>query len=559
MIKVDIKTNMKNLKNMTYDKKVSIKDLSSDLIGIDLQTGDGFNHVVTYKINNQYVHGNTVISKDSELEAVYLYSPQGLKIYQDFLIFLLNMAVFRLYGIDKVLSIEHSIGDGIYCEFLDEYIDEKILEDIKSEMKSLISQKIPIEKIAVPIDEAYEIAESLNRIDILKNLNFNNKRFVELYKAEDFYDYYPRPLAPHTGCADKYEILQANNGFILRFPSVSEGVLSESFVLPKLLFSQNQEHDKWLKILNVETVGDLNNLIYKKQIRDFILTEEALHEKKIATIADYIKILKTAKFVLIAGPSSSGKTTFAKRLAVQLKVNGYEPFVLGLDDYFLPRTQTPRHENGNYDFESIYALDLELINSDLTALLRGDEISLPRYNFFTGDREMSNHTMKLGPENILIIEGIHGLNEQLTSSIPIEYKVKIYISALNQLNIDYHNRIPTTECRKIRRIVRDAQYRGYSAEETLQRWSSVREGEDKNIFPFQEEADFMFNSSLTFELGVLKKHLMPMLRSIKYKSAVYNEAQDLISLLDHFLDIKDELVPNNSILREFLSGSVFEY
>ena len=551
MIKVNIKANKKDLKNITYDNQVSIRDLACDLRE---QSGN----VVTYMINNQYVHGNTIITKDSVVEAVYLDSPQGIEIYRDFLIFLLNMAVFRLYGLNKVLYIEHSIGDGIYCEFFDEYIDDKIIEEIKTEMILLISQKIPIEKITLPIDQIHEIVETLNRKDILKNLGFNSKRFFEIYKAEDYYDYYPRPLAPHTGCADKYDIIRAHNGFILRFPLQKTGELSENFVIPKLLFLQQQEHNKWLKILKLETVGDLNRLIYQKKISDFILTEEALHEKKIATIADFIKMRKSAKIVLIAGPSSSGKTTFAKRLAVQLKVNGYEPFVLGLDDYFLPRSQTPRLENGDFDFESIHAIDLELLNNDLTAILEGKEVRLPKYNFFNGDREMSDHTLQLGPDNILIIEGIHGLNEQLTFSIPADNKVKIYISALYQLNIDYHNRIPTTDCRRIRRIVRDAQYRGYTAEETLLRWEAIRKGENTNIFPFQEEADFMFNSSLTYEIGVLKKHIMTMLRSIGYKSPVYNEAQNLIYLAEHFLDIKDELVPSNSILREFLTDSIFD-
>ncbi|MCL2063635.1 MAG: nucleoside kinase [Candidatus Cloacimonetes bacterium] len=551
MINIEVKANKKDLKIMTYSNEVSIKDLIKEI-------DDLSSKAVTYLINNQYVHGNTIISKDSVVEAVFLDCPQGMKIYQDFLIFLLNMAIFKLYGAEKVLSIEHSIGDGIYCEFFDEYIDDDMLESIKLEMKNLISQQIPIEKITLPVDQAYEIAELMNRKDIIKNLDFHNKRFFEIYKAGEYYDYYPRPLSPHTGCADEYDIIKAHNGFILRLPSTQTGKLSLDYAIPRLLFSQHQEHDKWLKILNVETVGDLNQLIYKNKIRDFILTEEALHEKKIATIADYVKMRKTAKIVLIAGPSSSGKTTFAKRLAVQLKVNGYEPFVLGLDDYFLPRTRTPRLENGEYDFESIHSIDLELLNKDLTAILQGEEVNIPKYNFIIGDREKSNHFLKLGTDNILIIEGIHGLNEELTFSIPIEKKVKIYISALNQLNIDYHNRIPTTDCRRIRRIVRDAQYRGYSAEETLLRWASVREGEDKNIFPFQEDADFMFNSSLTFEIGVLKKHIMPMLRSISYKSPVYNEAQNLIYLADHFLDIKDEFVPCNSILREFLSGSIFE-
>ena len=552
MIKIDIKSNMKSLVNFIYHKKVSVDDISNDL---NKHSSD----VVALKLNNQYLHGNKIITKDSEIEAIRFDCPQGARLCQDLLIFLLNMSIFNLYGNSKILTIEHSIGDGVYCEFINEKVSDVMLNDIKAEMQSVISQKISIEKITVSIDDAYEILHEFNRDDVIKNLDFSNKKYLELYKAGDYFDYIPRPIALHTSCAMHYDVVKEGKGFILRFPSEDTGVLSTGFTIPKMLFLQNQEHDKWIKILDVETVGDLNEMISQKKIRDFIMTEEALHEKKIATIADYVKMRKTAKIILIAGPSSSGKTTFAKRLAVQLKVNEYKPFVLGLDDYFLPRSRTPRLQDGEYDFESINALDLELLNHDLTALLKGTEIRLPRYNFFTGEREMSDHFLKMDPENILIIEGIHGLNEKLTSSIPQDNKVKIYISALNQLNIDYHNRIPTTDCRKIRRIVRDAQYRGYSAEETLTRWASVRDGEHKNIFPFQEDADFMFNSSLTYELGVLGKHALPMLRSINYKSPTFDEAHDLISLLEHFLDIRDTLVPMNSILREFISGSVFEY
>lgn len=569
MIKVDVKLNKSIIKKLTYANDTYINSITDDI------NGDACNFV-TYKLNNQYVHGKTLIDKDVVLEGILLNSPQGLRIYQDFIIFLMNCAVYKLFKTKKSIMVEHSIADGVFCEFLDETgeINPATLEQIKKEMSLLIKRKIAIEKLSIPIDKAYEIFERQNRHDIIKNLNFWNKRYIEVYKADlneytdkntkavysnFYYDYYPRPLPPHTGCLELFDFIAQGTGFVVRFPTLQKASIDEKYEFPKKLFSQHQEHDKWLRILNVQTVGDLNNLISENKISQFILTEEALHEKKIATLADNIFIDRKAKFVLIAGPSSSGKTTFAKRLSVQLKVNGLNPFVMGLDDYFLPRTQTPRLENGEYDFESIYSLDIELLNRDLTKLLNGEEIRLPKYNFITGEREESNHYLRLSEKNILIIEGIHGLNDVLTESIPQENKIKIYISALNQLNIDYHNRIPTTECRKIRRIARDAQYRGYSAEETLSRWSSVREGEDKNIFPYQENADYMFNSSLTYELSVLRKHVMPMLRSINHKSPVYNEAQDLIALFEHFLDIKDESVPNNSLLREFTSNSVFEY
>ena len=517
------------------------------------------NHVVTYKMNNQFIHGNTVIEDDKIIEPIYLNTPAGLKIYQDFIIFLLGMSVYELYGTKDELSVEHSIGDGIYCELIFTKACPIMLSNLKEKMNNIIQRKIPVNKITLPINQATEVLEKLERQDILQNLSFYHSRFVELYQADDYYDYYPRPLPPNTACADTFCLELLNDGFVVRFPKGMDCKISSPFNLPKLLFAQNQEHDKWLKILKVNTVGDINQLINDKHIQEFILTEEALHEKKIASLADNIKQKDTTKIVLIAGPSSSGKTTFAKRLAIQLKVNGYVPYVLGLDDYFLPRMLTPRLPNGEYDFESIHALDLELLNNDLAALLDNKEITLPYYNFITGEREISKHKLSLGDDNILIIEGIHALNELLTASIPASFKVKIYISALNQLKIDFHNRIPTTDFRKIRRIVRDFQYRGYSAEETLQRWAAVRSGEDKNIFPFQEEADYMFNSSLTYELGILRKYAMPLLRAIPHTSPVFNEAQDLIELIKHFFDISDEKVPNNSLLREFMSNSIFEY
>ena len=518
--------------------------------------------IIAYKYNNQFVYPLSDTNEQDKYVKISINSMEGKKIYQDFLIFLLNMATYRLYGTTRKNYIEHSIGDGVYFEVVDQKIgkvngEAEDIAKLKKEIKMLIEEKIFIDRVTISIDAAYDLMKSFDRSDVIKNLDFHNQRFVYIYKANDYYDYYPRSLPFNTGCSVDFDILPLHDGFILRFLSISPD--KKKFELPKLLFSQYIEHKNWIKILNIESVGDINRLIHKRKIRDFILTEEALQEKKIAHIADSILMKKSVKFVLIAGPSSSGKTTFAKRLAIQLRVNGYQPIVLGMDDYFLPRSQTPKLPNGDYDFENIHALDLKLLNSDLTKLIKGEEIRLPRFNFITGEREESNHYLKLGPENILVMEGIHGLNDLLTSAIDKQNKYKIYISALNQLNLDHHNRIPTTDCRKIRRIVRDSMTRGYTAEETLARFPAITAGESTNIFPFQECADSMFNSSLTFELAVLRKHVMPLLRAIDYKSPVYNEAQDLIALFEHFLDINDDFVLNNSILREFISNSVFEY
>ena len=344
---------------------------------------------------------------------------------------------------------------------------------------------------------------------------------------------------------------------ILRFPRRSNRKIIDTFRLPKKLFETHQEHDKWLSILDVHNISSINRKIASYETTEMIQVEEALHEKKIIDIADKISWNKNARIALIAGPSSSGKTTFAARLSVQLKVNGVFPKVVNLDDYFLPRDKTPRKPDGEYDFESIKSIDLDLLNEHLNLLLQGKEIELPKYNFLVGIREKSNRKIKLNDGDILVMEGIHGLNDSLTSSVPFHQKVKIYVSALNNLNIDNHNRIRTSDSRKIRRIVRDFNYRGHNAEQTLLMWDDVRDGENKNIFPYQENADFMFNSILTYELGILKKHAEPLLRQISAYSKVYQDAQDLLQMFSHVDHIEDARVPSNSILREFIGKSIF--
>ncbi len=554
MIQIEITLNQKHYKTVTFSTPKTLNEIMADIEAPSCR-------IVGYKINNEYINGTVRMDKNTRIEIVLFNSYEGLRIYQDSVIFLMNMAFQRLVGDRAIIQVEHSIGDGVYCEVSNtsEKLTESDIEFLKKEMINISNHSYPIEKLTMTIEEAERTFSFLKRFDILKNLSFDTRRSMTVFKCEDYFDYYPRPIAPHTGLLNSFEIVFKEPGFILRFPDQYKCEIKADFELPKLLFAAHQEHDKWLNILKVQTIGDLNKLIDNYKISEFIQVEEALHEKKIAYLADQIKTHKKARFVLIAGPSSSGKTTFAKRLAVQLRVNGFQPLVIGMDDYFLPRSLTPRLENGEYDFESIHSLDLPLLNEHLLMLLEGKEIEIPKYNFVLGARETGGEKLRLKPENILIMEGIHGINDMLTASIPAENKVKIYISALNQLNIDFHNRIATTDCRKIRRIARDFRYRGYSAEETLSRFDSVRQGEDKNIFPYQESVNFMFNSSLTYELGILKKHVLPQLRIINSHSQAYSDAQHLIILLDHIKDIQDDLVPTNSLLREFTYGSVFKY
>jgi uridine kinase len=517
--------------------------------------------ILSYKINHAYyVNEEYVLDRDSMINCITAKHPEGYRIYQDTAIFILAKAMHTILGDSHSLAVEHSIGDGVYCEvFNTEVFTAEDTIRVKQEMQRTIDSDLPIDKIEVRAAEAIDIFKQMRRQDILTNLKSNYGESVTVYRCGKYYDRFIRPLADRTGFIKEFDLVYEAPGFILRFPGGAKMDITQPFELPKKVFALHQEHDKWLDILRVYNIADINDLIENYEISSFILVEEALHEKKIAEIAASIVQNKKIKIVLIAGPSSSGKTTFAKRLGVQLQASKAKPIVIGLDDYFLGRDRTPRKENGDFDFESIYSIDLEYLNQQLNELLSGEMVNLPRYDFTRGVRNHSDRNVQLDEDNIIILEGIHGLNEMLTSSIPKENKAKIYISALNQLNIDNHNRIPTTDCRLLRRIVRDHQYRGYSADETLSRWADVREGEEKNIFPYQENADYMFNSSLTYELGVLKKHTWKILHSVPSNSPAYTEARRLIRLLSYCRDIDDIHVPYNSIIREFTSGSVFRY
>jgi uridine kinase len=553
-MKIELKIDGNPLQDFELDEPITIQEVMKNTAELPCP-------VLSYKINNNlYVNEEYVIDRDSMVDGITFLHPEGYRIYQDSCLFLLAKAMYSVFGNTHNLIAEHSIGDGVYCEVtgLDNFTEEDC-NRVSAEMLRIVESAIPIDKIEVRFDEAEEIFSAMGRTDLLKNLQYYSQRRIHIYRCGKFYDFYIRPLADNTAFIKSFEVVYKSPGFILRFPKDKKCIMTEPFIMPEKLFRMHQEHDKWLGILKAQNIIDLNILIDNYDISQFILVEEAMHEKKIAEIATQIIANPDWKIVLIAGPSSSGKTTFAKRLSVQLQASKASPLIIGMDDYFVNRDRTPKKENGSYDFESIYALDIELLNKQLNQLLKGESIELPKFNFNRGMSQRTNHPVKLGKDSIIVMEGIHGLNELLTSEIPTENKVKIYVSALNQLNIDHHNRVPTTDCRLVRRMVRDNRYRGYTAEETLMRWSDVREGEEKNIFPFQENADFMFNSSLTYELGVFKKHAWKMLKKISPKSQVYTEAQRLLTLLYYINDIPETLVPYNSIIREFTNGSIFQY
>ncbi|CAB1253819.1 Uridine kinase [Clostridiaceae bacterium BL-3] len=513
---------------------------------------------VLAKVNGEYFEFTSPLKESGSFEIVDIRDALGNKTYVRTLQFVLIKSVYDLFPESKV-TIEHSLSKGIFGEIhKDTPLLEKDIKKIKNRMKDIIKLDIPIRKISMDRKEAIEIFKSYNMEDKVRLLNHVNTEEVKLYELDGRYDYFYGSMAFSTGVLKTFDLMYYKPGFILRYPVESDPYHLPEFVEYRKLSKIFYETEQWGNILDVGDVGSLNNKVENGEIVDIIRVAEALHEKKIANIADMINDRKEVKIVLIAGPTSSGKTTFAKRLAVQLRVNGIKPVPISLDDYFVDREHTPRDENGNYDFESIYSLDLELFNYHLEALMRGEEIEIPVFNFKKGAREWAGRKIRIPDNGVIVIEGIHGLNEVLTQSIPRKYKFKIYISALTQLNVDDHNRIATTDVRIIRRMVRDYLFRGYNGEDTLKMWPSVKRGEEKNIFVFQENADVMFNSTLVYELCILKNYALEQLEKIKSSSPVYYEALRLKSFLHFFKDVDKKFVPSNSILREFIGGSEFE-
>lgn len=521
--------------------------------------------IVLVLYNNRLRELNKKVEKDGTLTFITAADNTGKKTYRRSATLLLQKAVFNLWG-DAHISVRvmYSISQSYYCELIRREegkqetvpFDENKANELKEEMDRLVAADIPIEKWNMNTDDAIALFKELGMSDKEKLFRYRRSSRVNLYVLDHYKDYFYGFMVPSTGYLRAYDIKPYEDGFVLLFPGKDTNEVAPFEPSGKLFYTLKRSRE-WGKMLEIDTVGALNDAITAGRTQDIILTQEALFEEQIGNLADEILKSGKKKFVMIAGPSSSGKTTFSHRLSIQLTAKGLKPHPFPLDDYYIDRARCPRDENGELDLECLEALDVELFNHDMNELLAGKRVNLPIFNFKTGKREYKDKYMQLGPDDVLVIEGIHGLNDKLSYSLPVESKYKIYISALTQLNIDEHNCLPTTDGRLLRRIVRDARTRGASAKDTIAMWDSVRRGEEKYIFPFQEGADAMFNSALIYELAVLKLYAEPLLFAIDRDSEEYLEAKRLLKFLDYFLPMPGDMIGQNSILREFIGGSCF--
>ena len=512
--------------------------------------------ILAAKVNNKIKDLNYIPEEDCDVQFFDLSSEDGVRVYKRSLFFILMKAVKTLFP-DRELKIRHSLSRGTYCEIIGKSsLQEEELKLIEEKMKEIVEEKIPLKRNVMPIEDARQLFLQCGDTDKVSLLKYCNKETLSIYTCGDMSNYLYGYLVPHTGYIKDFELMYYPPGFILRYPDKHSPYEIPEFVENRKLFQVFNEHKKWGEILKVSNVGSLNQIISEGKANDIIHVSEALQEKKIVYIADTIKEnAENIKVVLISGPSSSGKTTFAQRLSIHLKVDGLQPVTISLDDYFLGRDRTPLDEEGKPDYEALEALDVKLFNENIHDLISGKSVEIPIFNFHTGSREPKGRRLQLEKKQIVIIEGIHGLNEKLTAMIPRKNKFKIYISALTQLSLDDYNPISTTDTRLIRRMVRDYKFRSSSASKTLEMWPSVRKGEVKNIFPFQEQADVMFNSALVYELAVLKEYALPLLETIDHSEEQYSEARRLIDFLSYFLTINAEHIPSTSIIREFIGGS----
>lgn len=517
--------------------------------------------VIVAKVNNVTEDLSYKIYKPKTIEFLSNDVPSGMRAYVRSLSFIFCNAVHKLLP-DVTVRLEHPIAKGYYCKLIgyDKEISEQLIDDIKKEMRNIIDANLPFNIVNTTTEEAIEMFQKEGASDTAKLLETTGSFYTKYYEMGGRHNWFLGPIAPSTNYVQLFDLKQYHSGIYLQIPDRKDPVKLETFEPQDKLIGAFKEHTEWNQIMQLGNVSQINEVARNKDsISGVIKLAEALQEKKIANIADEIVNRGSVKIVLVSGPSSSGKTTFSKRLSVQLGVNGLSPVVLSMDDYFHPRTLTPRDANGEYDFESIYSVDLDLFNEQMNKLLEGEEVSLPYYNFEKGVREYHGNNYSLGENGILVIEGIHALNPMITEKIPDSNIYRVYISALTTVSFDNHNWIPTRDNRLLRRIIRDYNYRGYSAVSTISRWGKVMEGEEKWIFPYQENADVVFNSAMLFEICVLKKFAEPILSDVPENIPEYQEVHRLLSFLDYFAMVPEVELPLNSLLREFLGGSTFKY
>ena len=539
-------------KKMEIEKPTTIKQL------LESEIKASEHEVVAATFNNEYVNLNYEIKEDGEIKLIDLASKAGMRVYRSTLIYILGMAFERVCPQYK-MTVNYQLSNSMFCDIDNTEVTEEIVQKLNDEMRKIVKEDLPIKQVIMTREEAQKLYDKTNTSKGRLQFDIKDNNEIYMYYCGEYFNYCYGTLADRTGATKIFEIIKYSDGFLMRYPSSNAPEQMPKLIQTKKLAWALDEYDDIHKVLNMNTVYKLNKAVEEDNIKDIIMLDEALHEKKIANIADDIAKNRNIKMILIAGPSSSGKTTFAQRLGLQLKINRIKPVTISVDNYFVEREQTPKDEDGKYDFENIEAIDLDLFNDHLTKLLNGEEIEMPEFDFHVGTKRYNGKKLKLEKDEVLVIEGIHCLNDKLTSSISKDQKYKVYISALTVLNMDRYNRISSTDTRLVRRIVRDYQFRGYSAKQTIAGWYMVNRGEEKNIFPYQENANVIFNTSLIYELGVLKAIAMPLLEEIKPEEPEYAEARRLINMLRYFEIIPAEYVPANSLIKEFVGGGNFKY
>ncbi len=549
-----IKIRCKNNKNKL---EIAIGSTLSDIFsisGVEMEHGP-----VVAKVNNRVTGLGLRLYHNSDVEYLDLCSSSGSRTYTRTLFFVLCKAVRDLFSTSNVV-IDIPVSNGYFCDLqIGRAITPKDVDAVRKRMQEIIDANLPIRRHECTTEEAVKVFKEKGTDSKVKLLLSTGDIYTVYYTLDDYADYYYGALLPRTGMLRLFGLEPYYDGMLLRIPALNDPTVLGEMIKQDKMFGIFKEHHRWQKILGISTVGDFNDVVLKGHTTFLINLAEALQEKKIAHIAEEIAKRDGVRMVLIAGPSSSGKTTTCKRISIQLVCNGLKPIPISLDDYFVDREFTPRDEKGDYDFESIHALNIELLNKQLEALFKGEEVELPRYNFQKGKSEKSGKKLRMGENDILVIEGIHALNPELTTHIPEELKFRVYASALTTILLDTHNYIPTTDNRLLRRIVRDDKYRGVTAQETIRRWPSVRAGEQKWIFPYQENADEMFNTAMVYELAVIKRQALQLLERVPQNVDEYSEAYRLCKFLRYFMDIPEGDLPHTSLLREFLGGSSFTY